>query len=463
MENITYGNFPYHRFCGMENIRYVIFPYPYHKLVMIRLICVQAMYKKAGQFTTTRGKRQRENVPTLFDAVGATCLFDMEVAPYCTDDDLASFALTCKEALPCVMALTERKVWPVSILLKHYKTQWTWTKFPERMSHVRRVHMDQSFTSLPGDMGLTSCKEVYFFPPVHKWRRGLHHEALIVYAAMYLTGVETLRFNEALTPCCFGPCCFGPDSDLKIPTSVQTIVLNRSFHNYGVGSLQPEWLLRRLPPSVSTCVLTQMQGELHAGVLPKDLRSLTLDGDGIKIRDGILPLALESLTLAGTWILRPKNLLSRCQAIVKLVLHHWGAGYVEMDHSMYPPKLNTLVLGPDTTEGNAPLKIPGSVKKLVFHMRYTNQLAVGALPEGLTHLELVDVDFHFMNLEMMGFPQSLQYVKISMHAFGLELATPAVDFLNSRRPDILVEVGSTEYCDVFVYVRPPRHQYRHAQ
>ena len=120
MENITYGNFPYHRFCGMENIRYVIFPY--HKLVMIRLICVQAMYKKAGQFTTTRGKRQRENVPTLFDAVGATCLFAMVVAPYCTPGDLASFAVTCSEALSFV-ALTERKVWPVSIVLKHYKTQ----------------------------------------------------------------------------------------------------------------------------------------------------------------------------------------------------------------------------------------------------------------------------------------------------------------------------------------------------
>ena len=53
---------------------------------------------------------------------------------------------------------------------------------------------------------------------------------------------------------------------------------------------------------------------------------------------------------------------------------------------------------------------------------------------------------------MIGFPESLQYVKISVQAAGLEGATPAVDFLTlkSHRPDILVEVGSTEYEDVFV-------------
>ena len=45
--------------------------------------------------------------------------------------------------------------------------------------------------------------------------------------------------------------------------------------------------------------------------------------------------------------------------------------------------------------------------------------------------------------------ETLQDTMISMHAFGLD-AAPAVDFLNSRRPDILDEVGSTEYCDVFV-------------
>jgi hypothetical protein len=209
-----------------------------------------------------------------------------------------------------------------------------------------------------------------------------------------------------------------------------------------------------------------MVGELDARVLPKDLRSLTLDGDFV-IRDGVLPLALqslelarecvlplalESLKLAGEWILLPENLLSRCQAIVKLVLNHspGGSEYLAMDHSMYPPNLETLVLGPYTTDGNAPLQIPGSVKTLVFHMEYTNQLAVGVLPEGLTHLELVDVDFEMVNLDMIGFPESLQYVKISVQAAGLEGATPAVDFLKSHRPDILVEVGSTEYEDVFV-------------
>ena len=435
---------------------------------MIRLICVQAMYKQAGQFTTTRGKRRRENVPTLFDAVGATCLFDMEVAPYCTDDDLASFALTCKEALPCVMALTERKVWPISILLNHYKTQWTWTKFPERMSHVRRVHMDQSFisTSLPGDMGLTSCKEVYFFPPQYPPRHypprhyppKRYPRHLDVHPAMFPNGVVTLRFDYGMTYC-----EFGYESDLKIPTSVQTIVCCGNYHSYTDGAGDPDWLLRQLPASVSTCVLTKMAGKMHAGVLPKNLRSLTLDGGSFVIEDGVLPIGLETLILAGDCTLRPINLLSRCQAIVKLVLNHEDSSrYVAMDHSMYPPNLETLVLGLYTTEGNAPLKIPGSVKTLVFHMEYADQLDVGVLPEGLTHLELVDVDFEMVNLEMMGFPQSLQYVKISMHAFGLD-ATPAVDFLNSRRPDILVEVGSTEYCDVFVYVRPPRHQYRHAQ
>ncbi len=33
---------------------------------------------------------------------------------------------------------------------------------------VRRVHMDKSITRLPGDMGLPSCREVYFFPPQDK-------------------------------------------------------------------------------------------------------------------------------------------------------------------------------------------------------------------------------------------------------------------------------------------------------
>jgi hypothetical protein len=37
-----------------------------------------------------------------------------------------------------------------------------------------------------------------------------------------------------------------------------------------------------------------------------------------------------------------------------------------------------------------------------------------------------------------------------MDAVGLEGATPAVDFLKSHRPDILVEVGTTEYEEVFL-------------
>ena len=179
-------------------------------------------------------------------------------------------------------------------------------------------------------------------------------------------------------------------------------------------------------------MLTEMAGKMNAGVLPKNLRSLTLDGGSFVIEDGVLPIGLETLILAGDWTLRPENVLSRCQAIVKLVLHP-STGYEAMDHSMYPPNLETLVLGP--------------LNKVFFQ-------DVGVLPEGLTHLELVDVDFEMVHLEFIGFPQSLQYVKISMHAFGLD-ATPAVDFLNSRRPDILVEVGSTEYCDVFVNVHPP--------
>ena len=87
----------------------------------------------------------------------------------------------------------------------------------------------------------------------------------------------------------------------------------------------------------------------------------------------------------------------------------------------------------------------------MFHLKYTNQLAIGALPEGLTHLELVDVDFASVNIRMFVFPQSLQYVKFSdtMLAAGMESATAAVDFLKSYRPDILVEVGITDYEDVF--------------
>ena len=409
------------------------------------------MYKKAGHVMTTRGKRQREK--KLFDAVGATGLFDMEVAPYCTPGDLASFALTCKEALPCVMApLTELKIWPVSILLKHYKTQWTWTQFPGRMSYVRRVHMNNSIQSLPGDMGLTSCKEVYFFPPLRKWRPGLRPRVMNVHPAMFLTGVVTLRFDEALTPCYFGP---DPDLkfDLKIPTSVQTIVCGHSPYSYGCGSLTPAWFLHALPASVSTCVLTKVHNNFEPGTLPKDLRSLTLDGDYIVIREGVLPLALETLILAGDWTLRPRNVLSRCQAIVKLVLNHSAVavgGYIAMDRSMYPPNMETLVLGPKTTQGNARLKIPESVKKLVFHMKHTYQLGAGALPEGLTHLELVDVDFVDLNMEMFSLPQTLKYVKISMTAVGLEdVSMYAVYFFNSHRPDILVEVGVTEYEDVF--------------
>ena len=282
------------------------------------------MYKKPGHFMTTRGKRQRENRPTLLAAVSAT-IFDMEVAPYCTPGDLASFALTCREALPCVMALTELKIWPVSILLQDYKTRWTWTKFPERMSHVRHVHMDKSFTSLPGDMGLTSCKEVYFFPPLDKWslarQTGVNHEGLDVHPAMFPNGVVTLRFDDTLTQCDFGTV-----SDLKIPTSVQTIVYSRGYHNITNYCL----FMRGLPASVSTCVLTwrlEMRGELEAGVLPKALRSLTLEGDSFVIRNGVLPIDLETLILTGNWTLRPSNVLSRCQSIVKLVLHHWGEGY----------------------------------------------------------------------------------------------------------------------------------------
>jgi hypothetical protein len=178
-----------------------------------------------------------------------------------------------------------------------------------------------------------------------------------------------------------------------------------------------------------------------------------LDGDYIVIREGVLPLALETLILAGDWTLRPRNVLSRCQAIVKLVLNHSAVGgYIAMGHSMYPPNMETLVLGPKTTEGNAPLKIPGSVKKLVFHMRYSSQLAVGALPEGLTHLELVNTDFAFLSMTWSGFPQTLKYVNISMTGnvvgvkYGMGLA---VDFMKLHRPDILVEVGVTEYEDVF--------------
>jgi hypothetical protein len=124
-----------------------------------------------------------------------------------------------------------------------------------------------------------------------------------------------------------------------------------------------------------------------------------------------------------------------------------------MDHSMYPPNLETLVLGPETTEGNEPLKIPGSVKELVFHMKYTNQLAAGALPEGLTHLEFVDVDFLFLYMPMFVFPQTLKYLKISTdpEAVGLEHGTEcAVDYFHSLYPDILVEVGVSQYAHAFL-------------
>jgi hypothetical protein len=125
-----------------------------------------------------------------------------------------------------------------------------------------------------------------------------------------------------------------------------------------------------------------------------------------------------------------------------------------MDHSMYPPNLETLVLGPETTEGNEPLKIPGSVKELVFQMRYTNQLAAGALPEGLTHLEFVDVDFLFVYIPMFVFPQTLKYIKISTDPEELDLLEHgnecAVDYFHSLYPDILVEVGVSQYADVFL-------------
>jgi hypothetical protein len=257
-------------------------------------------------------------------------------------------------------------------------------------------------------------------------------------------GVLTLRFDYTWTTCDFAV------SDLKIPTSVQTVVC--CYGERGEDAKDPDWLLRQLPASVSTCVLSAVQGRLRAGVLPKHLRSLTLDGDFV-IEDGVLPLALETLTLAGEWTLRPKNVLSRCQDIIQLALNHtaWG-GYVAMDHSMYPPNLQTLILGPKSTEGNAPLKIPGSVKKLVFHMTHRNQLAVGALPEGLTHLELVDVDFDFpsMSMFLVSFPQTLKYVKISMDPAEAECATRGVDLINSQRPDIIVKVGLTEYDNVFL-------------
>jgi hypothetical protein len=314
--------------------------------------------------------------------------------------------------------------------------------------------MDKSITSLPVDMGLTSCKEVYFFPPLDKWclarQTGVNHQGLDVHPAMYPNGVSTLRFDDSLTQCDFGTV-----SDLQIPTSIQSVVY-RGYHNVGRGALTADRVLRGLPASVSTCVLTKMHGQLDAGVLPKNLRSLTLDGDFV-IYDGVLPLALESLKLVGDWLLRPKNLLSRCQAIVKLVLHaHPWAWALAMDHSTYPPNLETLVLGPYTTERNTPLQIPGSVKTLVFHMKYTEQLAGNVLPEGLTHLELVDVDFVEVKLHLIDFPQSLQYVKISNHSVRLKGAIPErllayfLWYLKSLRPDILVEVGSTEYEDVFV-------------
>jgi hypothetical protein len=322
--------------------------------------------------------------------------------------------------------------------------------------------MDKSITSLPGDMGLTSCKEVFFFNPQRKWRAGLRpRRQLNVHPAMYLTGVVTLRFDEALTPCYFGRIL-----DLKFPTSVQTIFCGQSAYNYNSCSLQPDWFLRVLPASVTTCVLTRVSKDTYFPgferhvlpgffVSPNHLRSLTLDGEYILIREGVLPFALETLVLAGEWTLRPTNVLSGYLSIVKLVLNHspGGSEYLAMDHSMYPPNLETLVLGPYTTDHDTPVQIPGSVKTLVLSsLVYTNQVAVGVFPEGLeglTRLELVDVDFRLTYLDMIGFPESLQYVKISVQAAGLEGATSAVDFLKSYSPDILVEVGSTEYEDVF--------------
>jgi hypothetical protein len=109
-------------------------------------------------------------------------------------------------------------------------------------------------------------------------------------------GVLTLRFDYQWTDCDFDAI-----SDLKIPTSVQTVVCCRDYHRYGArgeDAKDCDWLLRQLPASVSTCVLSAVQGKLRAGVLPKHLRSLTLDGDFV-IEDGVLPLALETLTLAG--------------------------------------------------------------------------------------------------------------------------------------------------------------------
>jgi|FrelakmetLWP11LW_1041352.scaffolds.fasta_scaffold182105_1 hypothetical protein len=73
-------------------------------------------------------------------------------------------------------------------------------------------------------------------------------------------GVLTLRFDYAWTKCDFGAV-----SDIKIPTSVQTVVCCRDYHSYGEDAKDLDWLLRQLPASVSTCVLSAVQGRLLEG------------------------------------------------------------------------------------------------------------------------------------------------------------------------------------------------------
>ena len=131
---------------------------------------------------------------TFNHALIETTLFLENVVGFCTRDELATFAVTCKATLASVvMTLTEQQVWRVSTLLNEAKTKWTWTEYPGRMAHVKNVFIDSEVDELP--MELTNCKGVIF-----QEKGELPEDFPQLTYSMFPAGVQRVWFKSVVTP-----------------------------------------------------------------------------------------------------------------------------------------------------------------------------------------------------------------------------------------------------------------------
>ena len=350
-------------------------------------------------------RRKVTPVRRMFNrALIETTLFLENVVGFCTRDELATFAVTCKATLASVvMVLTEQQLWRVSILLNEAKTKWTWTEYPGRMAHVKNIWIDSAVDELP--MELTNCDGVLFKEPCY----GFPDDYPLLTYSMFPVGVQKVWFKSVVTPGYF-------EHVDGLPDTVRVVLFERASHlkrgllPAGVKLLEMVVytgdLRDVLPLGLEHFRISQYSSTIQPGTLPAGLQGLRVD-NGMRIVENALPTGLLSLHVDGPLRLRPANVLTRVTGLKYLTLGR-RTNHHRLVQGMLPPNLRCLTVA---FRFNHPLDqgvLPRGLKEMVFDSSVV--ITPGSLPEGLLRLKLGEDFCDLLDANML--PRSLMELEM---------------------------------------------------